>query len=477
MTDDLPPDRRSETPDEAAIFRLLLPVDAAASSAEPTIEFAGSRWLLSEGSELPARDEAPDYTCVSYAWGEGRTPHPMDPERSMSDRTLAVVETVVRSAPQRALWVDAFCVPAEGAERVACLRRMGEIYAGSSAVAVVLSERSGVVLEQIRASDTVDEAALLALAEDEWVSRAWTYQEMVNGNGVTFYSEGAPGAYADGDEMLRNLTYAIDRYKKTQACDTFEMRARFPRLDSLEELMVDWKMARYLERSAFAVMSGMHGRGSANPDDTIYAMIGAIGAPRVEASSLLGPGPAEYFMRACETKEDFSFIYCTAPRSELPGKLWRPAAGMNFSSVFPWHSWGDRQAGGLHESHLQLDGMRSLTPGAVSSKALEFIDTWQHVSADAPALVEIPDRILHNLRLAGFQGSGDYLETEDGYVFSSLPLAPADELFVAVSTGIRMSLGAPALLLERGPGAIHGFHGVGLFVGVVPKEGETICVA
>ncbi len=41
---------------------------------------------------------------------------------------------------------------------------------------------------------------------------------------------------------------------------------------------------------------------------------------------------------------------------------------------------------------------------------------------------------------------------------------------------------APSTCLERVRrlseiGAIHGFHGVGLFVGVVPKEGETICVA
>jgi len=49
---------------------------------------------------------------------------------------------------------------------------------------VVLSKESAGVLDQVRRTGGVDEATLLTLEKDEWVTRAWTYQEIVNSNSL-----------------------------------------------------------------------------------------------------------------------------------------------------------------------------------------------------------------------------------------------------------------------------------------------------
>jgi hypothetical protein len=69
-------------------------------------------------------------------------------------------------------------VPRDGAPRSSCLRQLGRIYAAAAQVAVVLSSECGEVLGQIH--HAVDEAGLRIFEPDEWVTRVWTYHEVVN---------------------------------------------------------------------------------------------------------------------------------------------------------------------------------------------------------------------------------------------------------------------------------------------------------
>ena len=389
---------------------------------------------------------------------------------------MAVVETVIRSQQPTALWVDAFCVPREEPARATCLGSMGAIYAHASQVVVVLSEPSSALLEQIRETGEVDESALLALESDDWVSRAWTYQEIVNSGKVRFVSQGADDAWADAIDVLSKAGYAIDRFKKAHGYDTFKMRALHPRLDGLEDLIVDWKISDYLERSAYQVMCGMHGRDSAQPEDLFYAMIGAISTSPAEGPTLPSGPPAEYFMQICEEKGDYSFIYSTAPRSEEPGRRWRPKTADRFRAVFPWHCWGEGQSACVNPTHIQLNGMWLVNPVSTPTTAKPWVADFLKTSDDSSSSEDLPASMLRQLRLAGFQGCGEHLEMETGYFFSYSPLPQGPDLFVAAATGIQMSLGSPGLLLRRNASEIHDFCGIGLFVGRVPKKGVSLDV-
>lgn len=458
----------------SVIFRLLVPSNSPAPAGQPSIEVGGRRWILTESADVPLGEGALEYTCLSYAWGSAKTAHPFDAAETMSARTLAVIETAIQIRCPAALWVDALCVPFDEPARSTCLSQMGAIYAQASQVVVVLSELCAVLLAQIRESGKVDTASLLTLEGDDWVSRVWTYQELVNNNKIFFVAEGRSDAWAEVEEFLRNVAYAIDEYKKAQGYDTFKFRSLNPRLDSLEDLIADWKMEDYPGRSAYQVMSGMEQRESAQPEDYFYAMVGAISASPADVAVLPSVHPAEYFMRICEAKGDYSFIYTAASRSKAPGKRWRPLAADRFQAIFAWHSYGEGQSGRVYSTHIQLDGMWRVMPGAITSTAKTFVRKWLQGGGTDRSTEDMPARILRRLRLAGFSGCGEYLETEHGYMFPHSPLTQRDGVFAAVATGVRMVHGSPGLLLKLNRSDIHECCDVGFFVGQVPKSGESV---
>ena len=98
---------------------------------------------------------------------------------------------------------------------------------------------------------------------------------------------------------------------------------------------------------------------SERPDDHFYAMVGAISDTPdddldVDDRDVASVHAAEYFMRVCEAKGDFSSIHSSAPRSGDPGRGWRPAAGP-LPAVLPWESPDSCQSGRAFASHIQLD--------------------------------------------------------------------------------------------------------------------------
>ncbi len=463
-------------PPASGTFRLLVPSNSPVPADQPSIALGGRRWILTESVDVPRGEDAPEYTCLSYAWGSGRTAHPLDDRETMSDRTLAAMEIAIRVQRPAALWVDAFCVPFYEPARSTCLSRMGAIYGQAARVVVVLSEPCLAMLEQIRNAGRVDTEALLTFERDEWVSRVWTYQELVNNNKIRFVAEGGSDAWADAEEVLRNVAYAISDYKEAQGYDTFTFRSLHPRLDGLEDLILDWKIGPYLERSAYQVMSGMDQRDAAQREDYFYAMIGAISASRAEAPALPPVHPAEHFMQICEAKGDYSFIYSTASRSTALGKGWRPKTADRLHPVFSWSSFGDGQSGCVYPTHIELNGMWRVMPGSIAAPARDFVAKWLQRSDSGSSTGDIPGRILRLLQLAGFSGCGEHLEAEHGYMFPHSPLTEGDGLFAAVATGVRMPHGSPGILLRANRSKIHECRGVGMFVGQVPESGETVSV-
>ena len=114
------------------IFRLLVPATGTTPPNALTIELEGTHWTTTDYTPMFDGD-IPEYTCVSYSCGSGRTANPLAPGEMMSDRVIPVTEAAIRALHPAAIWIDAFCVPVREPERAACLRSMGAIYASACA--------------------------------------------------------------------------------------------------------------------------------------------------------------------------------------------------------------------------------------------------------------------------------------------------------------------------------------------------------
>jgi hypothetical protein len=457
-------------------FRLLVPKTGLTPPSTHTIELGGIHWVLTEPARIPAAAVAPEYTCISYSWGRGRTANSFDGAQSMSDRTLPAIEVAIKALRPLAIWIDALCVPSRDPARTACLRSMGAVFSSAASVVAVLSNSCSVLLEEIHHGGALDPAVVLLLENDDWVTRAWTYQEIVNSRSTHFVAEGGGGVLVPGNQLLQAVMGAISDYKKAQGVDSFRFRELYPKLDCLEGLIGDYMTSDYLERSAYQVMSAVSPRFSEHPDDYFNAMIGAITTTPLESRDDLPLHPAEHFMRVCEAKGDYSFIYSVAPRGEVPGRCWRPLAGP-LAAVLPWHSSGSAQPGCQYPTHLQLNNMCRMIPGTANSDARKLIDWWLQSDNTSSSAGKIADLLLERLRQASFSGCGEHLELESGYFFPQTTLTCADEIVVVVPADVGWTFGAPGLVIRRnGIDDIHNFCGVGVFVGRVPKVGNSINV-
>lgn len=491
----------SHTPEN--IFRLLVPATDLTPPDTLSVELCGSRWVLTEFAQI---SDAPPYTCISYSWGSGSVENIFEDGQLMSYRTLPVIEATIKASlspenwdyalkctppdaqkeaaalaaalkASQAIWIDALCVPSQEPARAACLRRMGAIYSSAAQVFVVLSEPCFKPLRQIHDKVRMNPEELFVLENDNWITRAWTYQEMANSNSTLFIAQGDGSVLLLAQDFLDAISADTDAYADAQGFERTKLPARFPKLESLQVMMAEHRVVELTGRSAYQVMSAVHQRFAEREEDRIYAMIGVIAtSPSDNSDDWAALHPAEYFMRVCEVKGDYSFIFCTAPRSDIPGRGWRPVADQiqPVLSGLLAPSYGLK--GCLKAAHLQLDNMSRISPGTLSTGAMNAIRSF--VGSDIAGLSsgDIANVALDNLRRYGFSGCGEYLETENGYFFPQSTLASSDEIFVAVSEDVQWTNGGPGLLLRSNGAEINQFCDVGVFIGRFPKNREPINV-
>ena len=489
------------------IFRLLQPANNLTPPDAPSIELCGSRWILNEYAQLP-RGLA--YTCISYVWAQEKTENWFSDGQFMSARTIPVIEATIKASrlpknwtnvqfnsdlqkdavakaealnATHAFWIDAICIPTQDAARTSSLRSMGAIYSSAWQVFVVLSASSAAVLHQIRDTGRLDSGALFILESDDWITRSWTYQEIVNSRTLYFIVQDEESPIVSGVDFLNAVLTATDDYRSTHGIDSLTWGKQHAKLDSLECLIADYKIAQYAERSAYQVMSAMHARFSERFDDHFYAMIGAITIASLGIQDDEFRSPSEYFMRTCEAKGDYSFLYNTAPRNETYGRRWRPIEG-KFPPVLPeLLIFGNGQPGNLTPTHIQLENMCRLVPGTISSDGLKA--TKSHLAMvhrnrpnantySSPS--DVAGAILELLRTRGFSGCGEYLELENGFFFSQSKPSRSGDTFVAISTDVHWQGGGPGMLLRSNDTGINDFCDVGAFIGRIPKNGESIMV-
>ena len=482
------------------MLMLLEPMNESASSDAPSIKLCGTRWVLNTYANA---SDAPAYTCISYAWMKDKQENPFVSGQQMSARTLPVIEAVIKTSrepknwesvqistdPQKdavakaenlaatlAFWIDALCVPQQDPARTLCLQRMGEVYGSAWQVFVVLHESCGPVFRQIATSNVIDSTALSIIENDAWITRAWTYQEAVNSRALYFIGQNDKGLIVSGTDFLNVVLTANDAYKEAHGIDSLTWREQHPNLDNLESLIADYRIADNSERSAYQVMLAMHPRFAEREDDVYYAMIGAITKTTLSIDGTENLSASEYFMRVCEAKGDYSYIYNGAPRDTTNGRRWRPIEGA-FPPVTPgFLILGDGQSGCMTPTHVQLDKMSRLDAATLTPEGLKAVLAHLLKDISLSSSQDLAEAILAQLRRRGFSGCGEFIELECGLFFPQSKPVRSEKMFVAVSYDVHWNGGCPGLLLGSNETGINDFLGVGAFVGRVPKGEESISV-
>ncbi|EXJ57181.1 hypothetical protein A1O7_07528 [Cladophialophora yegresii CBS 114405] len=320
---------------------------------------------------------------------------------------------------------------------------MGFIYSRAEEVIVVLSSAARPVLQQMSTSDHIDRVHLDLLEQEEWVTRAWTYQEAVNSQNLYITCEESHGAIVQGSHFLNCLGYTLSRLDSGSGLAS-DKRQRYPRLDAFEDLIADYMIAGYQERSALQVMSNMDRRTQGRREDHFYAMIGAISTTRASSCGILDP--CEAFMSLCERKGDYSFIYSAAKRDARTPKRWRPAPG-DLPSILPWHCFGAGQPGHEELGSFYLDAMLHLGKAAIDEDGGSFVERWLASSKirAVGSAESLEESAYVALRAMGFTGSPECVSTSHGFFFPWERLSKDREITILVATAVRWTCGAPGL--------------------------------
>ncbi|GAB1312053.1 Heterokaryon incompatibility domain-containing protein [Madurella fahalii] len=347
---------------------------------------------------------------------------------------------------------------------------MGFIYSRASEVLVALTSSTIPVLQQAIRSRPLSPSHLAILEAEDWVTRAWTYQEAVNAYRLRITCDDSPPSTAiDMMPFFSLIGSALLSLPPTQ-------RKLYPRLSSLEDLLADCAVAKYLERSALQIMTIMDERTQTQPEDHFYAMMGAISTE--PAKAVEGIGPCEAFMRLCERKGDYSFLFCKENREERMGKRWRPVE-CELRPVIKSHSKGGGLRGRVDGGRVVLDGVVVLELGKLGERAKGFIEEWlvafERMKYGSWPNLETERAAYEALRVLGYSGSGEYLATECGLVFPQNPAPQSAQVKVIVAAGIRWTLGAPALIQFRDDVSSDEYmYEPGVFFGQVPDGGDVL---
>lgn len=452
-------------------LRLLVDVGLNPSSGN-SISVEGRQWHLTEPLDISDSSRVPEYICISYRWGSGRCPSPLDKRRLISDQTLPALGAAVRSFPASAFWIDVFCVPDEQPQRNATLRSMGFIYHMASGIVVSFSGPIFAVLEQMKRSDRISEAQLEVLEQDEWISSVWTYQEVMNSKTgrLHFVSTQIGDAVIDGEIFLNRLGYSLFLYIRANGLSSFDIRSRFPRLDAMEDLIADWRLAAYLEISALQILSNLDRRSAIDPKNYLYASLGVISTnPSWLSVDSTTAQLSESFMDICEQKNDYSFIYSSTPRDETPGKRWRPSPGL-LHAILPTHCDGSAQRGRYGPEGFWIDSVIKLEIAeqlGIDARE-DIIQRFKISNTESSSDDAIASKTFHCLQQIGFTGRNRYVLSQQGFFFPQSLVKDSAHLTVLVTTEIAWYFGGPGIarIVTEGTESFT----PGVFVGTLAKE-------
>lgn len=380
---------------------------------------------------------------------------------------------------------------------------MGFIYSLASSVLIVLKEPAWIVIS--RASTKLNPGALsyadmYILENDKWISRVWTYQELVNSAHTYFTTlikdPNLPVPVVKAEPFFNCVGCSLQAWKMDTESAAAACLQVFPNLNMLESTLVDWKMAAYLDRSALGVLSSISMR-SYDPNFPQNRLLACLGALTVEAS--WGPPSTtlaelvEKFMRICESKVDYSFIYTSDERSDVPGIHWRPAAeqegGANLRPIVSWDISGSQTGHRDAQGRSWLDNMIRLYPSSgdqVSGEGVRFIKDFLYgISTPGRETIgfynrddergDLLDAVLDCLAFIGFKGYPIPTICEHGLFFGQLDsYGKQAELYI--SGDMQWVFGRPGLcrwFVDEGEGGKEDAewrYCAGVYAGLVPRN-------
>lgn len=475
-------------------FRLLIAATTTTTPTTESIEVGGKLWHLVWFDQI---SDAPPFTCVSYSWGPGKVPNPFKRDEEISPRTMPVLETAIKAsqssqcwsnalaglclneqihaeelatalAASQAIWIDSICMPSDPVARETCLLGMGAIYGAATQVIAVLLAETANTLKKISSKTPLEQDDLPAMESDDWISRAWTYQEIASSQAIYFMAQGEGTVLLNHQKFLSALVNATADYADAKGMIRNRMVVQFPRLDSLQDVFAELQNVEYNGRSVFQMLGAMQNRIAQNEVDRIYAMLGVVANKPAPQASTLDVPVGEYFMRVCEEVGDFSYLFSAGPRSQVPGRSWRPAGERFNAVVCGLAAFGFGLVGSLKQTHLEMHNMCRMACN-VNNPVVNALAVFMGRS--------FAGDILEHLRRRGFTGHGDIITLENGYFFPQSPLPPAKEskgLFVAFSHGVLFAQGAPGILLRPVDSEMNQFCDIGVFIGRTPSESVTI---
>ncbi|PVH82163.1 hypothetical protein DL98DRAFT_653512 [Cadophora sp. DSE1049] len=372
-------------------LNLVTPVPEGATRQAGDEEIHNRLWRVTGPHDPEAKDLR--FHCISYVWGlsvEKKGSY-FNCQRDISDQTRPVLEAVIRAAEViyrdlggeriEAFWIDALCIPQlEGSPRLKTLESMGFIYNAAMSVIIALKPSVWKIVQQASATVSPEPLSLSdmqILEKDDWISRVWTYQELVNSRATYFTTP----VFADNPDVqvvveatqfFNCVGHSLSRYKRDNHISDSTAVAIFPNLNVLEDTLLDSTLSGYLERPALAILSNMSMRTfDANfPQNRLLACIGALTKEASWGPPSSGLGElAEKIMGICEAKGDYSFVFTADRRNEESGKTWRPstassAAGHGPTHLVPVINWyihsepfGETQRGTNDDNRFWLEDM------------------------------------------------------------------------------------------------------------------------
>lgn len=352
--------------------------------------------------------------------------------------------------------------------------------------------------------DALNLSQMQLLEADPWISRVWTYQELINGH-PTYFTTAHPTevSIVHPQRFFDCVGFSLDRWKRTTGSSALTARSTFPNLNTLEDTIGDILLNGMFEISALSILSNMALR-SYDPKYPKNRLLASLGALTTEVSwgppSLTMGDLSEKFMGICEGKGDYSFIFTSDKRMEIPGRRWRPDPNQHERGepvhLIPLINWycntGETQRGHVGVNGLILENLvplqRAEKLDTVIEKEIDIFlygDKGFEVNKPGSGRIGVlhgdegnesqPAALLGFFVQVGFRGCGEHIICADGYFFPQESISKAESVEVFASLSLPYLFGHAGLARWKDRSVVR--YCAGIFTGIVEKgQAQSVCM-
>lgn len=362
-------------------------------------------------------------------------------------------------------------MPSSGVEREQQIYLLGEIYENAAAVIVVLSNTFATALVKVSDGNPFTKEDYEIINNDNWISRYWTYQEMVNPRKVYLVSESNSSSVIHASIFFDKLSQGFEMFCYDHNIKSIEAIQKYPYINSFKAGILEGMV--FEQRSIYHAMSNMEYSKSSSIDSKLESLYSFL-SKRKNLDVLSIKDDYEKFLELCIRTNDYSFIYNISTNRSSHHQKWKPVS-YDFIPIYTWlYAWGSKQDGELHADHLLLKNMILETRSTVSNGTISFLIKIlnENVEADSSNVLNL---IRANLSGLSFEGCPDPIELERGFYFDQFNIDYNESNIIAICTGVQWTFGAPAMkLAKRVDIDIYDFISSGVFFGNMRAMGLTL---